>query len=467
MTESTQPTQNHSCEIAIVGGGCSGVLVAAHLLRSGYPGRIAVIEARPKLGLGLAYSTTYEQHLLNVPSGKMSAFPTEPSHFLEWLRAHGSPGAAPDSFASRIAYGQYLGDILHASVAASPSGGFQHICAEATDLYAGAHGVTLTLAGGATVDAAKAVLALGNPASSAVDGIPEPKEPWYTSPWMGNALRAPFDEERILLVGTGLTAIDSALALSARTPSCRIYMISRRGLLPQVHDLRRTPAPPPAFEAPGDLRLIFRQLRGLIRASREAGDCWRTVVDSLRPVSNQIWRDLPLADRSRFLRHLRTYWEAHRHRMAPQVSSHIDQLRATGKIEIIAGRIRETSRQGNVFEVRISQRYGGDRVLEADRAINCTGIHEDYRKAPRRLIQSLIRGGTASANDLGLGFRTDSSGALIDAHGATSGRLFTLGPPRRGDLFETTAVPEIRAQAESLARHLIAQPVAQASWPAR
>jgi uncharacterized NAD(P)/FAD-binding protein YdhS len=457
MTEPTQEARSYSCEIAIVGGGCSGVLVAAHLLRNGYTGRIAIIESRAQLGLGLAYSTTFEQHLLNVPAGKMSAFPAEPSHFLEWLRGHGWPGAAPDSFASRMAYGQYLGDILQSSIAARSNDSLQHICAEAVDVHPAAHGVALTLADGGIVEAAKVVLALGNPASSHVDGVSEPKEPWYTSPWLGNALRQPFEGERILLAGTGLTAIDSALALAGRMPACRIYMVSRRGLLPQVHDLRRTPAPPPVFQASRGLRPIFRQLREQIRLSREAGDCWRAVVDSLRPVSNQMWRDLPVADRSRFLRHLRTYWEAHRHRMAPQVAKHIEELRAAGRIEIIAGRIREHSREGDVFEVRIAQRYGGDRRLEVDRAINCTGIHEDYRKAPRRLIQALIRSGAASANDLGLGFRTDSSGALIDAQGAVCTRLFTLGPPRRGDLFETTAVPEIRAQAQSLADHLLGQ----------
>jgi uncharacterized NAD(P)/FAD-binding protein YdhS len=88
--------------------------------------------------------------------------------------------------------------------------------------------------------------------------------------------------------------------------------------------------------------------------------------------------------------------------------------------------------------------------------INCSGIQENYRSAPRPLIRALIHSGQATANDLGIGFRTDSMGALIDAAGKTSNRLFTLGPPRRGGLFETTAVPEIRVQAEALARHLVA-----------
>jgi FAD-NAD(P)-binding len=41
-------------------------------------------EARP--AREVAYATTCEQHLLNVPAGLMSALPDEPSHFLDWLR---------------------------------------------------------------------------------------------------------------------------------------------------------------------------------------------------------------------------------------------------------------------------------------------------------------------------------------------------------------------------------------------
>jgi uncharacterized NAD(P)/FAD-binding protein YdhS len=281
---------------------------------------------------------------------------------------------------------------------------------------------------------------------------------WHVSPWMGDALRVRFAGERILIVGAGLTAVDSALALHGQELPSRTYMISRRGLLPQVHDLCGLPTPAPVFEHP-NIRLIFRQMRAEIKRLHETGGCWRTAVDALRPASNTIWRGLPLTDRKRFLRHLKAYWEPHRHRMAPQVSCRVDELRALGKVEVIAGRIRESTEKDNAMEIRIEQRRGGQRLLQVDRVINCMGIHEDYRKSPRRLIRRLIESGLASANDLGIGFRADDQGALIDARGNPSSYLFTLGPPLRGGLFETTAVPEIRLQAKALAKNLIGQAV--------
>jgi len=99
------------CDVAIVGGGCSGLLVAAQLFRQGFGGSVAIVEPRSALGRGLAYSTPYDDHLLNVPAGKMSALPSHPSHFLEWLRAGRIPEASPTCFAPRKVYGEYLSSL--------------------------------------------------------------------------------------------------------------------------------------------------------------------------------------------------------------------------------------------------------------------------------------------------------------------------------------------------------------------
>jgi uncharacterized NAD(P)/FAD-binding protein YdhS len=245
--------------------------------------------------------------------------------------------------------------------------------------------------------------------------------------------------------------LDAALALLGQSRDCEVTALSRRGLLPQVHDLRRAPAPPPAFGDTGNLRAVFRELRSRIQTLRESDGCWRQAVDALRPLSNTVWQQLPLNDQRRFLRHIRTYWETHRHRMAPQVVRQLDEYRQRGSFHVLAGRIREMKRKDSAVELKLATPRGREFPLQVHRVINCSGIHEDYSRAPR----PLIRRGLARANALGLGFRTDPAGALIDVHGNPSTSFFTLGPPRRGELFETTAVPEIRVQAEALAKLLV------------
>ena len=444
-----QPGESAS-GIAVVGGGCSGLLVAVHLLKN-HCRDVTVIEPRARLGQGLAYSTPFEQHLLNVPAGKMSAFPADPSHFLKWLHTRNVPGAAPEFFAPRKLYGDYLEDILEQQLRSHGGHGFRHIRSEVIDAEPTAAGIKLALSDRSTIEARKVVLALGNPASSPLDCLPASGDlaGWDISPWLGAALRVRFPGERILLVGTGLTAVDAAQALLPQQAGV-IYMVSRRGVLPQVHDLGDLPGAPLMFEPADTLLGMFRKLR----RHMESAGCWRCAVDALRPASNEIWVKLSVADRKRFFRHLKTYWEVHRHRMAPQVRCWMDEQIAQAKVQPIGGRIRRSYPDSGGFKVQVSIKRGPERVLEVDRIINCTGLHENYVESPRRLIRNLVGKGLAAANALGVGFRTDSSGALIGVNGP-SRTLFTLGPPRRGELFETTAVPEIRMQAENLARFMI------------
>jgi uncharacterized NAD(P)/FAD-binding protein YdhS len=267
-------------------------------------------------------------------------------------------------------------------------------------------------------------------------------------------LQVRFTGERILLLGTGLTAVDSVLALQSQETGCQVHMLSRRGILPKVHDLRVRAGILPRLGNGGSLRLIVRRLRAHIEAARQADLCWRTIVDALRPISNDVWQELSIADQQRFLRLLKPYWEPHRHRMAPEIRARLDGYLANGALQVVAGRLREARPHGSAIQARIRLRQGGERELTVDRVIGCAGIHENYSDSSRPLIRSLVEKGLARANDLGIGIKTDKQGALLDSNGRPSPIFFTLGPPRRGELFETTAVPEIRLQAEALALHL-------------
>src|SRR5262249_10895264 len=120
--------------VAIVGGGCSGLLVAVNLLRNGFRDSLTIIEPRAELGQGLAYSTTFDEHLLNVCAGKMSGLVSEPSHFVDWLRAREWPGASPELFAPRRIYGEYLSNLLKDELAAG-SHNFRHVHSEVIGIH--------------------------------------------------------------------------------------------------------------------------------------------------------------------------------------------------------------------------------------------------------------------------------------------------------------------------------------------
>ena len=435
--------------VIVVGAGFSGTLVAIHLLRQNACAGIDLIDPRIP-GRGLAYSTVWDQHLLNVPAIRMSAFGAEPMHFLEWLQAHGMPHAEAGTFAPRKLYGTYVQSVLEASVRNSKCR-FRHHFAQAERVSFDGVTARVTLDSGEEIRGSKVVLACGNPAPRAIAArLPG----YFGSPWEPGAC-ADFDAGAdILLVGTGLTAVDAFLSLRAQGHRGNVHLVSRRGKLPHAH----LPYHPLAerFRPAGAMgaRLLVRAIRRRVKAAEASGDDWRAVIDSLRPATNDIWSELEFGEQKRALRHLKTWWDIHRHRMAPEIGAQVSKAQERGEFLVYAGRLRAVHAEQGGLLAEIALRNGDQIRLAVQRVINCTGSDEDYRNTSNTALRSLLTSGHIEPHAIGKGLNAGAQGALLNSAGEASDWLFTLGPPRLGGLFETTAVPELRKQAEALAGFL-------------
>jgi uncharacterized NAD(P)/FAD-binding protein YdhS len=443
--------------VVVIGGGASGTAVAVHLLRQAIsPLRLTLIEPQSRLGLGVAYSTVFRSHVLNVRAADMSIFPDRPAHFLHWLHDNGFPSAGPWFFAPRLTYGAYLEDVLASAVRqARRSVTFEHVRGGATRLSNGGDGLVVETDRGDVLKASCAVLALGNVPSN--NPLPtETPEPFCA--WSPEAVRRLSPDSTVLLVGSGLTAVDTCLSLRELGHRGQIFIVSRHGLMPRVHvrGAKRTHwrAQDLSIES---LRGIFSKVRIAARRDLESGGTWHGPIDGLRPHSHEIWQQLSLKERRRFVRHLRPYWDVHRHRVAPAVGAAIEEMRSRGQLVVTAGRI-VSSQQGKsgVSQVTIAQRGGGELVVVADRVINCTGPEADARRFPIPLLRQLVADGLVRHDPLFLGVDAASDGNLIGKDGAEQDRLYAIGPLLKGVLWESIAIPEIRQQAAALAQKLLA-----------
>jgi uncharacterized NAD(P)/FAD-binding protein YdhS len=302
------------------------------------------------------------------------------------------------------------------------------------------------------------VLALGNssPADLPIPADVQSSSRYVRDPWAPEACRRPEPNDNVLLVGSGLTSVDVVIALRASGHTGKIHLLSRHGLLPNGH---RSVAPWPSFTpelSSVTLLELLAKARMQVIVARMRGYDWRAVIDALRPATQPIWRSLPVREKRRFLRHLRPYWEVHRHRIAPEIAARLEAEIAVGHAEIHAGRITNCEQDAAGINVTWRERWSGKmRQLNVQRIVNCTGPETDCRRIDNPLLASLLREGLARPDSISLGLDCADDGALMDAHGAASKVLYTLGPARKGQLWESTAVPEIRVQASNLAASLL------------
>jgi uncharacterized NAD(P)/FAD-binding protein YdhS len=387
----------------------------------------------------------------------MSALPEEPDHFLRWARANYDASTQPTSFVPRRVYGRYISSMLDEAMERHGPDRLRWIRGEASSVMRERSHINVRLKDGSTLLTQSVVLAAGNfpPGNLRIPGLSERSQRYVPSAWSANAVRDIPTNGSVLLIGSGLTSIDVAIALRSEGFTGHIHILSRHGLIPQPH--RQSGRWPQYWndQGPRTTRGLLRLVRDQIRAASAAGCDWRPVIDAIRPATQMIWRSLPIDERKRFLRHVRPYWEVHRHRIAPEIGDAISRLLRDGQATLYAGRVTDYSESSDYAEVVLRERKTRTQHgLRVDRVINCTGPETDCRRMEDPLIKSLLAQGLARPDQLFLGLDVDAEGAMIDSSGKRSASLYAIGPARKGSLWETIAVPELREQASQLAEHL-------------
>jgi uncharacterized NAD(P)/FAD-binding protein YdhS len=458
-------------DVAIVGGGFCGTMVAVHLLeRAQAPLSIALFDGNNAFGRGVAYGTDCPDHLLNVVASKMSAFEDRPDSFVEWLRAHpnvlfhlGMSGVDPDDFVPRAAYGWYLRSLLEEAILASPRARLTRIVSQVGDLEPTGDGFRISVVGSPSMTAKAVVVATGNRPPSDVpiraDGFYR-SELYVRNPWSRAASGRIQRASDILILGSGLTGLDAVMTARRGARVRSIHLLSRRGHMPLPHRVAKPYAGDLSdLSGVASIRDLVRAVRRHVERAAAEGCDWRSVVDALRPSTPAIWQALDLESRLRFLHHVRPYWETHRHRAAPAVVIETAALEAAGFVKRHSGRLRAIEeKDGRAHATFVDRRTGSVKTLVVDAVVNCTGPPTDVSRADDALMHRLIARGLARQDPLRLGLDHTDAGALVGADGRSSDRLFALGGVRRGVLYESTAVPELRKQADDLGRLLAASP---------
>lgn len=447
--------------IAIVGAGACGTLLGVRLLRqAGLPVDIALIERAAEFGRGAAYASPNPDHTLNVMAHMMGGeAEADTDGFIRWQAQDAGladPAAIRNDYPSRWQYGTYLQHLLAQAERECP-GRLRRLRGEVQEIsQLGVSRYALRLADGGIVEADIVALCLSNldPAPFLPQGTPR----CIDDPWRPGTLERIGPADRLLIVGTGLTMVDTVLDLLARGHTGPITAVSRHGFLPLEDAM---PVPYADFFAPGiasrGILAVMQNLRREVGDAAKNGIGWHSVVEAFRVHTSAIWKRLDEVNRHRFLRHLRSLWFVHRHRLPPRHMRRLDALREAGRFGIMAGRIVELVPGADAVRVTLRRRgRAAEETVTVDRVVNCTGPESDYARSPMALVQSLVAQGLGRPDAYRLGLDIDEDFTLLRADGRRAEGLVTLGPPTRGRFWEVTAVPHLRRQVEAFVARLVA-----------
>ncbi|MGY2295730.1 FAD/NAD(P)-binding protein [Pseudomonas yamanorum] len=466
-TERGQATSAiRNADVLIVGGGLSGTMLAVQLLRLPGKRQILVIEPRQVLGRGEAYSAVELGHTLNGNAARMSVDPDNADDLTQWLTAYIADGGWPESdqqhvpiselFPPRGIFGLYAQQRLAEAKALSAST-VEHVRAEVVDLEVDEHSTLLTLSDGQQLRGTFAVLATGMfPAARTPQTESSGLNAAAVDPWDVQAMTQLDPQSTVLIIGSGLTMVDAVVSLEQAGHRGPIEIFSRHGLLPHVR--RQPPAWVDFLGEDHSLRSprqLLREVRRQCKLALEQGIDWQAPLDTVRAHIGRLWSQASEAEKRQFVRHIRPWWESHHHRSPPLSAELVARLHGEGRLRIRAASYKGlVPSQGDVT-IRLRPR-GEQEVVQVSGAalINSSGIEYDWRRVARPLPRQLLKRGLIQPGPLALGIAADVSGAVLDANGQVSQRLFAMGPPLRGMWWESTAVTDVAIQAKALAARL-------------
>lgn len=446
--------------VAVVGGGFSGLMALVHLARAMPRARLSLFERRPLRAPGVAYGGCDRSHLLNVPAGRMGAFPDDPGAFHRWLEARHPGTYRPDDFAPRALFGDYLLETV-ATVFAEAGDRIALVRDAVVHVDRLPSRIELLLASGRSTVADAVIVAPGMPPARAPWNRVDhgaPRAALIADPWDPGATEGIDPGAEVLVLGSGLTAIDVAQGLRRAGHVGVIRMVSRNGRLPQPHAVPGEP--PAALDAAalaGGPSAAMHAVRALARARVRAGLGWQGAIDAVRPHVTAVWQSWSPVQRRRFLRHARPAWEVHRHRAPRAVLDDLGQQMIEGTVVVERGALVALHpAPGGAVEAQVKGPDGVWRSHRVARIFNCIGPAMGISDTVDPMLASLLRSGLAVEDGTGIGLRTGPDGELVGRAGAGDDRILLVGALRRGDLWESTAVPELRVQAARAAAHVAA-----------
>lgn len=457
---------NRPENIAIIGGGFCGTLTAIHLMKDQHlPVHIHLINSGYPIAKGVAYDPHTPSLLLNVPNGRMSAFDSIPDHYVQWLRStvpfdQISKDELSAGFSTRAKYGDYLEELWEEAISEIPRNKQITVYNDyAEDITEDNTGWQIHLRNHPVLKAGAVVLATGNGLPRFPDGIDQSTKEskrYFGDPWKRDCVQNLEKQHDILIVGNGLTMVDTAISLQESGFNQTIYTISPNGY--KLKPWKEPKDPYTNIDIPATLNggtTLLELVKILNRHRKIANGLDQSiypVIDAMRPYTSGLWRSFGTVEKQQFVKYLNSFWGSVRHRLPLRNLEQIEELCAENKLITCKGYIVSSVESRDCISITLNC-SGTLKQLNVQRIINCTGPETHIKKQSNQLLIRLEERGVLSAGPCNIGISAHPENGCIAT--SASQKLFVIGSNLKGTLWESTAVPELRGQAKELARHIL------------
>jgi uncharacterized NAD(P)/FAD-binding protein YdhS len=455
--------------IGIIGCGFTGTMTAVNIIhKSAKPSEIIIINEKETLNRGTAYNPYSDKHLLNVITGKMSAYPVKPGHFLDWVMLKSDfvkkdKEIIANSFLPRRLYGEYLSDIWDEAKGYAKSKQIKITIFDSVvvDLDVLDSSISVLLEDNTTLNLDNCVIATGNhiPRNPRVKNMDFYRsENYFQNPWKIESVENTINDFPVLIIGNGLTMVDTVLGLLEQGFKGEIVSISPNGfnILPHRHNGIKYTSLVEELREDMSLYELVKLINKHVKSVREFGVSAEPIIDSLRPHTQKIWKNLSEKDKDLFMSRIRHLWGVARHRIPLHTHDKIQQLRISGILHIKSGNIIDLNQDGKFVVVDYYDKKSKEsKSIKVSRVINCTGPDTDLMNLESSFLKKCIKKNILSQDKLKLGISTDTETfQVVNSEGNIIPNLFTIGSNLKGELWESTAVNELRGQADKLAEKL-------------
>ncbi|WP_103502625.1 MULTISPECIES: FAD/NAD(P)-binding protein [unclassified Streptomyces] len=471
--------------VLVAGAGLGGTATAIRLLHfARSPLEVVLLERRPDYrSAGVAYHRDGNpwEHVFNIQAGRMSLFREDVLDFVDWANEEADRREWPGPWAGarfteqgpapRRIFQDYLADRLAAAAReAAPGVSLVEADGEATDLEVSGETVQVAVRGlnwelaearaGAEegtvlLRADHVVLATGLElkdlpfASEVLDHPCFVRQPYSVEGV--RKLRALPGDASVVIVGTVLSAYDSAGLLLRAGHTGPIRLVSRSGTLFRTypggheHEVVRLPCPASLLEPYRGRREFVARFAAEWRAAcAQVGTehpgihpavVAERVSKAWEPYVPGVVERIPGSELREILDQFGTRMAALRVGAVQYTMGVVEEsLRRGGPLELVGGRVASIAAAGSGRLAVTVAGADGDRVLEADLVVSNFGKEADYTRVCQPLWRNLLRKGMAVPHRrTGRGLEVDASGILLDRGGAVAGPVSAIGTLREGD----------------------------------